>query len=94
MSYAQNVEPYAAALRMIREAVEELFGPLANMESEEAVLLRGPEPVHEAEAIVEALHRVRAVASPIRVYAPRRTVSMPSEPPGRGLSNSSSGLVR
>jgi hypothetical protein len=44
---------------MIREAVEE-FGPVASLDSEEAVLLRGPEPVHEAEAIVEALIRVRA----------------------------------
>lgn len=47
-----------AALRMIREAVEELFGPIASLESEEATLLRGPELIHEAEAIVEALRRV------------------------------------
>ena len=40
------------ALQMIREAVEE-FGPVASLESEEAVLLRGPLPIHEAEAIVE-----------------------------------------
>ncbi len=48
----------ATARRMIREAVEE-FGPTASLESEDAVLLRGPEPVHEAEAIIEALARVR-----------------------------------
>ena len=49
------------ALRMIREAVEE-FGPVADLESSDAVLLRGPEATHEAEAIVEALIRVRARA--------------------------------
>ncbi|TIW05739.1 MAG: hypothetical protein E5V74_01755 [Mesorhizobium sp.] len=56
--------PYAGALRMVREAIEELFGPMADMESEEAVLLRGPEPHHDAEAIIAALQRVqRAVQS-------------------------------
>lgn len=44
-----------AALRMVRDAIGELFGPRASIESEEAVLLRGPEYHHEAEAIIEAL---------------------------------------
>lgn len=44
-----------AALRMVRDAVGELFGPRASIEGEEAVLLRGPEYHHEAEAIIEAL---------------------------------------
>jgi len=44
---------------MIREAVGEMFGPVANLESEEAVLLRGPEPQHEAEAIIAALQNLR-----------------------------------
>ncbi|PBB41762.1 hypothetical protein CK222_21645 [Mesorhizobium sp. WSM3866] len=57
-TYADAVAPYAAAIRMIREAVEEIFGPAANLESEEAVLLRGPEPHHDAEAIIAALQRV------------------------------------
>ncbi|RUX02653.1 hypothetical protein EOA30_17660 [Mesorhizobium sp. M8A.F.Ca.ET.059.01.1.1] len=57
-SYADAVQPYAAALRMIREAIEELFGPVANLESEDAVLLRGPEPHHDAEAIIAAFQRV------------------------------------
>ncbi|MER9524037.1 hypothetical protein NKI96_10675 [Mesorhizobium sp. M0292] len=61
-TYADTVAPYAAALRMIREAVEELFGPAANLESEEAVLLRGPEPHHDAEAIIAALQNVADVA--------------------------------
>lgn len=47
-----------AALRMVREAIGELFGPTASIESEEAVLLRGPEYHHEAEAIIDALRRV------------------------------------
>lgn len=57
--YKTAVEPYAAALRMIRDAVEEIFGPSANLESAEAVLLRGPEPHHDAEAVIAGLQRVR-----------------------------------
>lgn len=57
--HGQITEPYCAALRMIREAIEELFGPAANLESEEAVLLRGPEPHHDAEAIIAALQNIR-----------------------------------
>jgi hypothetical protein len=48
-----------AALRMIRDAVDELFGPVASLESEEDVLQRGPELHHEAQAIVDALGRIR-----------------------------------
>ena len=59
MAYREAVEPYASALRMIREAIGELFGPMASLESEDAVLLRGPEPTHEAEAVIAALTRVR-----------------------------------
>jgi hypothetical protein len=44
-----------ASLQIIRQAIGELFGPVASIESEEAVLLCGPEFHHEAEAIVEAL---------------------------------------
>lgn len=58
--YAKAVEPYAAALRMIGDAIGELFGPMADLESDEAMLLRGPEPHHEAEAYIAALQRVRA----------------------------------
>ncbi len=57
--YRGAVEPYEAALRMIRDCVQELFGVTASLESEDAVLLRGPEPYHEAEAIIEALQRVK-----------------------------------
>jgi hypothetical protein len=49
-----------AAIRMIREAVETL-GPPGVLPSEEAVLqLYGPEPVHEAQAIVDALRKMLA----------------------------------
>ena len=58
-NYAEAVAPYAAAIRMVREAVEELFGPVASLESEDAVLLRGPEPCHDAEAIIAALQRIK-----------------------------------
>lgn len=66
VNYAETVAPYAAALRMVRDAIEELFGPTASLESEEAVLLRGPEPHHDAEALITALQRIRSalVASP------------------------------
>jgi hypothetical protein len=48
-------ENWSAALRMIRETVETL-GPPGILPSQEDVLERyGPEPVHEAAAIVEAL---------------------------------------
>jgi hypothetical protein len=49
-----------AALRMIGDAVEELFGPIASLESEEGTLHRGPEFHHRAEGIIEALQRVAA----------------------------------
>jgi len=52
------VAHYSAALNMVRDAIEELFGPLANLESEEAVLLRGPDPYHRAEAMIAALQNV------------------------------------
>jgi hypothetical protein len=50
------------ALRMIREAIETL-GPAGVLPSEEAVLkLYGPEPVHEGQAIVDALTQILSEA--------------------------------
>lgn len=58
------VEPYAVALFLIREAIGDMFGPVADLCSEEAVLqLYGPEPIHEVEAILAALDRVKAKLS-------------------------------
>jgi hypothetical protein len=47
-----------AALRMIRETLEELGPGGALMASEEVMHRYGPEPVHEAQAICEALARI------------------------------------
>lgn len=58
-SHRETVEPYVFAIRMVRDAIEEIFGPVASLESEEAVLLRGPEPHHDAEAIIAALQRIK-----------------------------------
>lgn len=49
-----------AALRMIEDAIGELFGPVASLESGDAVLFRGPEFHHQAEAIIAGLQRVAA----------------------------------
>jgi hypothetical protein len=50
-----NLQNAWAALRMIRETVETL-GPPGVLISEEQVLAQyGPEPMHEATAIVKAL---------------------------------------
>lgn len=59
--YAASVAPYASAMSMVREAIGELFGPVASIESQDASLLRGPEPHHEAEAQIAALQRVAAL---------------------------------
>ena len=69
--YSEAVAPYVAALSMVREAVGELFGPAASIESPDAVLLRGPEPHHDAEAVIAALQRVSALTHP----APATVVS-------------------
>lgn len=50
---------HGAAIRMVREAIETLFGPVASLEGPDAVLLRGPEPHHDAEAIIAALQNVK-----------------------------------
>ena len=51
-----------AGLRMIREAVETL-GPPGVLPSDEAVIsLYGPEPAHEAQAIVDALAAILGMA--------------------------------
>lgn len=56
-----------SVIRMIRGMIGEMFGPIANIESEEATLLRGPEAKHHGEVILEALGRVRDhIAAPHR----------------------------
>lgn len=56
----ENMANARAALRMIRETIETL-GPPGALPSEEAVLLLyGPEPLHETEAICAALRAMLA----------------------------------
>jgi hypothetical protein len=56
----ENMQNAWHALRMIRETIETL-GPPGALPSKEAVLkLYGPEPAHEASAIVDALQRLLA----------------------------------
>jgi hypothetical protein len=60
--WRDNVQNARAALRMIREAIETL-GPPGVLISEEEVLARyGPEPIHQATAIVEALTKMFGAA--------------------------------
>ena len=55
VDWRDNMQNAWAALRMIRETVETL-GPPGILISEEEVLAQyGPEPIHEATAIVAAL---------------------------------------
>ena len=49
-----------AALRMIRETIETLGPPGALPSSEAVLMLYGPEPVHEGQAIVDALTKLLA----------------------------------
>jgi hypothetical protein len=56
--YAKEVEPYATALRMVEDAIGEMFGPLAPLPSPDDVPL--PKPEQRAEAIIAALQRIKA----------------------------------
>jgi hypothetical protein len=54
-------EPYQSALtalRMIRETIETLGPPGALPSSEAVLMLYGPEPIHEGQAIVDALRKL------------------------------------
>jgi hypothetical protein len=48
------------ALAMIRETIEELGPPGALMSADGVLRKYGPEPVHEAQAIVDALTEILA----------------------------------
>lgn len=66
--YRQEAQAARAALRMIGDAIEELFGPAANLESEVGTIgQRGPEYHHRAEAIIEALQRIAVEPTVTRV---------------------------
>jgi hypothetical protein len=62
--WRENFQNALAALRMIRETIETL-GPPGVLPSNEAVLmLYGPEPIHEGQAIVDALKRLLPGVTP------------------------------
>lgn len=56
----ENYKAAMEAMGKIRWFIEQKFGTIADLKSEEAVLLTGPEPIHEADAIIEALQNVWA----------------------------------
>jgi hypothetical protein len=49
--------PASAAQRMIRETIETLGAPGVLPSNEAVLLLYGPEPIHEGQAIVDALRK-------------------------------------
>jgi len=48
-----------SVVSMVRGMIGEMFGTVANIESSDATLLRGPEAKHDGEAILEALGNIR-----------------------------------
>lgn len=72
--WRENVQNGWAALGMIREWLEERY--VGVLPSQEAVLgLHGPEPVHEAEAIVAGLEKIAALR---QAAQPAGRVELPS----------------
>jgi hypothetical protein len=62
--WRENYQNALVALRLIRETIETL-GPLGVLPSNEAVLmLYGPEPIHEGQAISDALRKLLSAAPP------------------------------
>jgi hypothetical protein len=62
--WRDNYQNALAALRMIRETIETL-GPPGALPSRDTVLIeRGPEPIHEGQAIVDALKRLLSPPAP------------------------------
>lgn len=56
--FRDNYQNAWTALRMIREAIETLGSPGALASHETVLRLYGPEPVHEGQAIVDALSKL------------------------------------
>jgi hypothetical protein len=59
-----NYQNAWAALRMIRETIETLGPPGALPSGEAVVMLYGPEPIHEGQAIVDALRKLLSASAP------------------------------
>jgi hypothetical protein len=56
--WRDNYQNTLTALRMIRETIETLGPPGALPSGEAVLMLYGPEPIHEGQAIVEALRKL------------------------------------
>jgi hypothetical protein len=54
----ENYQNAWAALRMIRETIETLGPPGARPSGEAVLMLYGPEPIHEGQAISDALRKL------------------------------------
>lgn len=81
----ENYKNAWAALRMIREAIETLGPPGVLPPGEQVVGLYGPEPVHEAEAIVVAIQRMTLPATEHEYQRVARDIRMKHAPaPTRG----------
>jgi hypothetical protein len=62
--FRDNYQNALAALRMIRETIETL-GPPGALPSRDTVLFeRGPEPIHEGQAIVDAIRKLLSPPAP------------------------------
>jgi hypothetical protein len=59
-----NYQNAWAALRMIRETIETLGPPGALPSGEAVLMLYGPEPIHEGQAIVDALRKLLSPQTP------------------------------
>jgi hypothetical protein len=56
--WRENYQNALTAFRMIRETIETLGPPGALPSNEAVLLLYGPEPIHEGQAIVDALKKL------------------------------------
>jgi hypothetical protein len=63
--WRENMQNAWAALRMIRETIETLGPPGALASRDGVLMLYGPEPVHEAQAIVDALTKLLRPSEPV-----------------------------
>jgi hypothetical protein len=56
--WRENYQNALTAFRMIRETIETLGPPGALPSNEAVLLLYGPEPIHEGQAIVDAVKKL------------------------------------
>lgn len=65
--WEQQAKQATSVIAMIRAMIGEMFGTVANLESDGAALLRGPESYHDGEAILAALQNIQAAMVPCAV---------------------------